>query len=109
MKSEFVRYSEMFLAIVAAFKRIHQDNSKVYFESNRGSLINVKPSNFRILLKKLYPDEDYTKAASVFRELGYIISEDDKKRFTNVQRHNNKIVRVISLNNRLFESVNKYH
>lgn len=78
------------------------NGDKIYIETKEGMYINFKPSSFKKKLKEIVGMEDIQKHMDFFRRLGWIIVADERK-FTNVQRINDKIMKVITVDKVKYE------
>lgn len=83
-----------------------RDGKKVYMETNNGEYINFLPKNFKIALgKKIGDNTKVNDFLSIFKNLGLLVTDSDKERFTYTQRINGKPRKVITIKKKTYEEL----
>ncbi len=77
---------------------------RLFIETKDSGYVNFRPKDFRVKLQHVAGDKKINKYLGLYKELGLIIT-NEKNSFTNVQRHKNKVLRVITVDRRKFEAL----
>ncbi|KAB3535647.1 hypothetical protein F8154_05815 [Alkaliphilus pronyensis] len=78
-------------------------SGKLYIETKSNNYINFRPKDFRLKLQSVSGEKDINKYLAVYKKLALIITE--KETFTSVQRHKNKVLRVITVDKTKYEAL----
>lgn len=94
-------------AFVDVIEHLIKDNGsglKIFVESKDGEYINFRSSTFKLALaRRIGGEKEVGQYLKAYKIWGFIVTDNDRDRFTNIQRINNKPMRVITVKRSIFE------
>ncbi|MGV8149579.1 MAG: hypothetical protein ACLKAL_11945 [Alkaliphilus sp.] len=77
-----------------------RNNAVIYFENvdKRGRATwNFRPSSFKKVLREIVGEEKELYYLGIFKNLGFLLTDMDRERYTKTQRVSGKLVKTISI------------
>lgn len=101
---DIIKVVDIFLATVDGLMRTRlSGDRKIYMETKEGRYINFRPNSFKKKLQDVAREQaDYKELMKYFRHLHWIITGNEA-RFSNTQRIQDKVMRVITVDRDVLE------